>query len=211
MQSMTISTPVSAGGGWLKFDLNVGGFKIRGCTWHPATDRLRFPRRHRWPRSKQWMAVVRAPQPFVKRLKRTAPSRTARNQAGPESVLLEVLGLRRVSDRWYTFGFHGARCRHPGLPVEPHVRLDPIPDYLLGWHGQQEASCSCQRAAWTTMYRCFDTTIEPRKIISSEMVNRFQLAMTHIAGKRLTYQELKAQGPIRYTSKRQGRGLRKAA
>jgi hypothetical protein len=32
-----------------------------------------------------------------------------------------------------------------------------------------------------------------------------------LAGKRLTYQELTAQGPIRYTSKRQGRGLRKAA
>ena len=41
--------------------------------------------------------------------------------------------------------------------------------------------------------------------------DRFQLAMNHIAGKRLTYQELTGKGTDSVHQKRQGRGLRKAA
>jgi len=105
LQSMTITQPVAAGGGWLKFDVNVGGFEIRGCTWHPATNRLRFPRRRKHPGSNSWKTVVRPSAAFVKRLKELLKAGQLKTNRDRSSCVLTILGVEDVGRGWVKFGF----------------------------------------------------------------------------------------------------------
>jgi hypothetical protein len=102
---MKITQPVSAGGGWLKFDVNVGGFLIRGCTWHPGTGRLRFPRRRKWPRSDIWLGVVRAPKGFVARLKQLLASGQLEAKRDRSPRAFKIVYLKSIGGFWFTFGF----------------------------------------------------------------------------------------------------------
>jgi len=105
MHSMTITTPASAGGGWLKFDLNVGGFEIRGCTWHPATNKPRFPRRRKCPGSKIWIPVIRAPKGFVRQLKELLNSGQLEMDRDRTPRVFRIFDLRNVGGLWFVFGF----------------------------------------------------------------------------------------------------------
>ena len=45
-KNMVIKKLVLKSDGWYRFNLNVGGFTIRNCRWHPPTRRIFFPRRY---------------------------------------------------------------------------------------------------------------------------------------------------------------------
>jgi hypothetical protein len=102
---MTVTKPIPTKGGWLKLDVNVGGFEIKGCTWHPATGRLRFPRRRKNPDSKTWITVVRAPKGFIKTLKALLQSGQLETKRDRSPRVFRIFGLRRVADFWFVFGF----------------------------------------------------------------------------------------------------------
>jgi hypothetical protein len=105
MVSMTITQPVSAGGGWVKFDVNVGGFEIRGCTWHKATNRLRFSRRRRIPGSKVWRTVVRPPSSFVKQLKALLNAGLLRTKRDRSPCKLTIISVDPIGYYWYKVAF----------------------------------------------------------------------------------------------------------
>lgn len=43
---MTVSKLVQQADGWTRFNLNVGGFTIKNCRWHPQRRAIRFPVRY---------------------------------------------------------------------------------------------------------------------------------------------------------------------
>jgi hypothetical protein len=116
---MTISQPVAAGGGWFKFDVNVGGFEIRGCTWHPATNRLRFPRRRRYPGSNSWRTVVRPSAQFVKRLKELLKAGQLKTKRDRSPCVLTILGVQALGDGWFKLGFKVRGVRIMGCRWAP--------------------------------------------------------------------------------------------
>src|ERR1700730_16761316 len=105
MVSMTITQPVPAGGGWVKFDVNVGGFEIRGCTWHKATNRLRLARRRRIPASKVWRPVVRPPSSFVRQLKALLNAGLLRTKRDRSPCKLTILSVDPIGYYWYKVAF----------------------------------------------------------------------------------------------------------
>jgi hypothetical protein len=104
--SLTITIPVVAGNGWVKFDLNVGGFDIRGCTWHCGKNRLRFPRRRLYPSSSNyWRTVVKPSRAFVAALKGLLRSGQQRTKRDRSPCKLKITDIRNVGRGWYKFQF----------------------------------------------------------------------------------------------------------
>lgn len=78
---MTISDCHAHQNGWYLFNLNVGGFAIRNCRWHPASRRILFPLRY--DRGGRRHKVIFVHGALVKRLQEllaSGESRTARDR-----------------------------------------------------------------------------------------------------------------------------------
>jgi hypothetical protein len=98
---MSVSNFRPSGKGWLLFDLNVGGFLIRGCRWKPQTGAISFPLRKD---RKGWHIVVQVSKPFLKQLRVLLASGQLKTPKDRSPCILKIHRLREVRDQWFVFG-----------------------------------------------------------------------------------------------------------
>jgi hypothetical protein len=90
---MKISKKQMLPNGWQKFNLNVGGFCIRGCRWCPATGRIFFPFRYGKRRARH--KVVFAHGVLVKRLRKLLESGEMETPRDRRPCVLTIHGFGR--------------------------------------------------------------------------------------------------------------------
>jgi hypothetical protein len=102
---MKISKREMLPNGWQKFNLNVGGFCIRGCRWHPATRRIFFPFRYGKRRARY--KVVFAHGVLVKRLRELLESGELETPRDRRPCVLKIhgFGRSRSEEGWLVFSF----------------------------------------------------------------------------------------------------------
>src|ERR1700676_3306637 len=91
--------------GWQKFNLNIGGFCIRGCRWNPYSRRVFFP--VRYDRSRRRYKVVFAHGVLVKRLRALLESGETEMPRDRRPCVLRIKGFgrSRSEDGWLIFDF----------------------------------------------------------------------------------------------------------
>jgi hypothetical protein len=129
---MKISKRQNLPGGWQRFNLNVGGFCIRGCRWHPATRRIFFPFRYGKRRARYKVVFVHGV--LIKRLRRLLESGETETPRDRRSCVLKIHGFghSRSEDGWRIFdftvrGFTILGCRW--LPHRGSIQL-PVSFFL---------------------------------------------------------------------------------
>ena len=102
---MKISKKQALTNGWERFNLNVGGFCIRGCRWRPATGRIFFPIRFGKGRARR--KVVFAHGVLVKRLRGLLESGELETPRDRRPCVLKIhgFGRSRSEDGWLVFDF----------------------------------------------------------------------------------------------------------
>lgn len=91
--------------GWLRFNLNVGGFCIRGCRWHPATGRIFFPIRYDKRHVRRKVIFVHGV--LVKRLRGLLESGEIETPRDRRPCVLKIhgFGRSRSEEGWLIFNF----------------------------------------------------------------------------------------------------------
>lgn len=91
--------------GWQKFNLNVGGFCVRGCRWRPATRRIFFPLRYDKRRNRR--RVIFAHGALVKRLRDLLESGQMGTPRDRRPCVLRIhgFGRSRNEEGWLVFDF----------------------------------------------------------------------------------------------------------
>jgi len=90
---------------WQMFNLNVGGFCIKGCRWHPPTRRIFFPVRYDKQRYRR--KVVFAHGVLVKRLRGLLESGKTQTPRDRRPCVLKIRGFgrSRSEEGWLIFNF----------------------------------------------------------------------------------------------------------
>jgi hypothetical protein len=129
---MKISKKEMLPNGWHRFNLNVGGFCLRGCRWRPATRRIFFPFRYGKRRARY--KVVFAHGVLVKRLRRLLDSGETETPRDRRPCVLKIhgFGRSRSEEGWLIFdftvrGFTILGCRW--LPQRGSIQL-PVSFFL---------------------------------------------------------------------------------
>jgi len=93
--------------GWQKFNLNVGGFCIRGCRWHPATGRIFFPIRYDRSGRRRKQRVIFVHGVLVKRLRGLLESGKMETPRDRRPCVLKIhgFGRSRSVEGWLIFNF----------------------------------------------------------------------------------------------------------
>lgn len=91
--------------GWVRFNLNVGGFCIKGCRWNPATRRIFFPIRYDDRRIRR--RVIFAYGVLVKRLRTHLESGKTETPRDRRRYVLKIRGFGRshYEEGWLVFSF----------------------------------------------------------------------------------------------------------
>jgi hypothetical protein len=102
---MKIRQMMELEGGWRRFDLNVGGFTMRGCRWHVPTRRILFPQRYSRFGGRHQVVFVYGRQ--VKRLRVLLESGEAAAPRDRRRCTLRVrlVGVSGEILRWIIFNF----------------------------------------------------------------------------------------------------------
>lgn len=115
--------------GWRRFDLNVGGFTIRGCRWHPGRRFIAFPQRY--DRDRYSHRVVFAFGQTVKRLRELLESdqTDAPRDRRPCRLGIRLLGKSRHERRegWIVFNFTVRGFTIRGCRWHPRLRSIQLP------------------------------------------------------------------------------------
>ena len=107
---MVISKLTLDADGWHRFNLNVGGFTIRNCRWHPPTKRIFFPVRYDQFRHKA-QKVIFVYGAHVKRLRELLESGQTSLPRDRRPCLLKISSLKpgrylsMKGEQWYLFNF----------------------------------------------------------------------------------------------------------
>jgi hypothetical protein len=174
MYSMKITPPVQAGGGWLKFDVNFRGFEIRGCTWHPATNKLRFPRRRKRPGSKIWLPVIRAPKGFVKQLKELLRSGQLETDRDRAPRVFRIFDLRNVGGWWYVFGFEIQRVQILWCRWNPEKGSIQFPITYLAGTGYKKRVVHAKGPHVTRLREALERYAVKKGVIPEELLAAFK-------------------------------------
>jgi hypothetical protein len=102
---MKISKKQMLPNGWERFNLNVGGFCIRGCRWRPESGRVFFPSRYTKGRTRR--KVVFAHGVLVKRLRGLLESGELETPRDRRPCVLKIhgFGRSRSEEGWLIFDF----------------------------------------------------------------------------------------------------------
>jgi hypothetical protein len=124
---MKISRREMLSDGWQRFNLNVGGFCIRGCRWRPATRRIFFPRRYDKCRARR--KVVFAHGTLVKRLRELLESGKTETPRDRRPCVLKIhgFGRSRSEEGWLIFDFTVRGFTILGCRWLPHRRSIQLP------------------------------------------------------------------------------------
>lgn len=103
---MKISKVIELENDWRRFNLNVGGFCIRGCRWHVTTGQIIFPRRYTPLGARRNVVAVHGRQVLrLRELLESGQTETARDRK-PCTLRIRLLGQSRREDRhWLIFTF----------------------------------------------------------------------------------------------------------
>jgi len=91
---MVISKLDRESDGWYRFNLNVGGFTIRNCRWHPPTRRILFPVRYDRSTPPRRHKVIYAYGAHVKRLRSLLESGQNRGPRDRRPCILKICNFR---------------------------------------------------------------------------------------------------------------------
>jgi hypothetical protein len=124
-----ISNEIELPNDWRKFDLNVGGFGIRGCRWHVPRGRIVFPRRYDRGRGRHRVIFVHGR--LVMRLRELLESdqeSTPRDRR-PCKLGIQLLGRSRREPRqgWIVFNFTVRGFKILGCRWHPDLRSIQLP------------------------------------------------------------------------------------
>jgi len=117
---MKISKMLDLPGGWRKFNLNVGGFCIRGCRWRPQSRRILFP--VRYDKRGRRRKVIFAHGAVVKRLRGLleAGLTEAPRDRRPCVLRIHGFGHSRSEQGWLIFSFTVRGITILGCRWRPH-------------------------------------------------------------------------------------------
>jgi hypothetical protein len=116
--------------GWMRFDLNVGGFIIKNCRWKPSTGAIAFPQRR--TRRGTWKGVVYAPGIYVMQLHLLLGSGQVKTPRDRTACTLKIHNLKAVAGGWYVFGFTVRGITIWGCRWHPFQRSIQLPISYAG-------------------------------------------------------------------------------
>jgi hypothetical protein len=102
---LKISNIIELPNDWRRFDLNVGGFTIRGCRWHVPRRRIVFPSRYTRRRLRRY--VIRVHGRLVMRLRALLESGQAETPRDRTPCILRIrfMGVSDERLQWIIFDF----------------------------------------------------------------------------------------------------------
>jgi hypothetical protein len=123
--SMSIKKLRPSGNGWMRFDLNVGGFLVRGWKWKVQTGAISPPQRR--TSNGNWRPVVKVYAPFLRVLRNLLNSGQASTPRNRLPCTLRIRHLRPLKTGWWVFGFTVRGLTILGCRWEPTLRSIQLP------------------------------------------------------------------------------------
>lgn len=114
MRPVKVSRSIPIDNGWVKFNLNVGGFLVKNCRWHPQRRSILFPVRFDLLGRRQ--RVASAHGVLINRLRDLLESGETAAPRDRTPCTLKITYLDLLPDGWCRFnftvrGFTFYRCR----------------------------------------------------------------------------------------------------